>query len=187
MSFRNTVLTTAGVVVVGATCIGIYKVYSSISEFKKNRDINGQNLIPVITNTRSSLMSSLTRNNDAIDSKSFYDFSQLYDKLDLDKDITVIIHTHGGMMSSGEAIINMILNHNFKSGRTGKIKCFIPYFAYSCGFLIALACDEIVMYKNAIVGPCDAQMSIGSSQHSLDSIIKTMEYKKAHGQKIDEN
>lgn len=187
MAFRNTILTTAGVVVVGATCIGLYNVYSSLTEFKKTRSINSQNFIPLITSTRSSLMSSLTKNNDAIDSKSFCDFSQLYDKLDLDKDITVIIHTHGGMMSSGEAIINMILNHNVRSGRTGKIKCFIPHFAYSCGFLIALACDEIVMYRNAIVGPCDAQMPIGSSHHSLDAIIKTVEYKKAHDQKIDEN
>lgn len=177
MAFRNTILITAGVVVVGATCIGLYKVYSSLTEVKKTRSINSQNFIPVITCTRSSLMSSLTKNNDAIDSGSFCDFSQLYDKLDLDKDIIVIIHPHEGMLTSAEDIINMILNHNFKSRRTGKIKCFIPHFAYSCGFLIALACDEILMYKNAIVSPC---------YHSLDSFIKMVEYKKSHNQKIDE-
>ena len=178
MSFINTIRTTAGVVVVGATCIGIWKIYNAINSFKKTRNINNSNYIPIITTTRPSLMTSLTKGNDAIDSKTFFDFTQSYDSVNLDKDITVIIHTHGGMMTSGEAIINMILNHNFKSGKQGKIKCFIPYFAYSCGFLIALACDEIIMYKNAIVGPCDAQMPIGSSYHSLDSIIKQSNTRK---------
>jgi ClpP class serine protease len=181
-----TILTTAGVVVVGAVCVGLYKRYNALTDYKKNRNINNNNYIPVITTTRPSIISTKTAGNNAIDSKTFVDFARSYDSVNCEKDITIIIHTHGGMMTSGESIINMILNHNFNSNKAGKIKCFIPYFAYSCGFLIALTCDEIVMYKNAIVGPCDAQMKIGSDSYSIDSIIKTIEYKKQNNQKIDE-
>lgn len=186
MTFANTVLTTAGVVVVGVVCVAMYKTYNALTTYKKNRNINNNNYIPIITTTRPSIISTITTGNDAIDSKTFFDFAKSYDSVNSDKDITIIIHTHGGMMTSGESIINLILNHNFNSNKVGKIKCFIPYFAYSCGFLIALACDEIVMYKNAIVGPCDAQMRIGNDSYSIDSIIKTVEYKKQNHHKICE-
>lgn len=115
--------------------------------------------------------------------KTHMDFVQAYEKLDKSKDISLVIHTVGGALSSAEAITNCILNHK----GPGKIICYIPYYSYSGGCMIALACDEIVMKTNAILGPCDAQKPVGSlSVHSIASIIDAVDYKKETKEKINE-
>jgi hypothetical protein len=174
-----------GILIVVAGCIGLYIAYNKYNKSKRDKKVSDGNYIPIITKNRSSAISSMFGGNDMIDSQTLYDFTNAYDKMDKDKDITIIIHTHGGTLSGGEAIANFIMMHNFKSEHKGKIKCFIPHFAYSCGFLIALACDEIIMYDHAVIGPCDAQAKVGDGYYSVDSIIDTVMYKINNNEKVN--
>jgi len=40
-------------------------------------------------------------------------------------------------------------------GHKGKVTVFVPHYAMSGGTLIALAADEIVMSRHAVLGPID--------------------------------
>jgi ClpP class serine protease len=124
-------------------------------------------------------ISPLALNNEAmITIKTHMDFIRSYEKMDKDKDISIIMHTVGGSLSSAEAICNCILNHK-KSGYKGQFIIYIPYYAYSGGCMISLACDKIIMGRNAIMGPCDAQKMVTTTAvHSVASIIDTVKYKK---------
>lgn len=53
--------------------------------------------------------------------------------------------------------------------REGKVTCFIPHYAMSGGTLVALAADEIVIDKNAVMGPIDPQLG----GYPAISILKT--------------
>ncbi|OYT69432.1 MAG: hypothetical protein CFK48_08270, partial [Armatimonadetes bacterium CP1_7O] len=52
---------------------------------------------------------------------------------------------------------------------------FVPHYAMSGGTLIALAADEIVMDKHAVLGPVDPQVG----QFPAASILKVLEQKPA--------
>lgn len=96
------------------------------------------------------------------------------------------MHTPGGDLISSDAIYKCLLKHK------GKITAYIPQYCYSGGMLIALACDEIIMGKNAFVGPCDVQLKdknnsvFGSDYTSRDVIEKVIMEKKKLGQKVTE-
>jgi hypothetical protein len=76
-----------------------------------------------------------------------------------------------------EAICNCISTYK-QQNHKGKIIAYIPYYAYSGGCAIALACDKIIMNMNAILGPCDAQQYVNGVYYSISSIINTVEFKK---------
>ena len=44
------------------------------------------------------------------------------------------------------------------SKHKGRVTVFVPHYAMSGGTLIALAADEIVMCKHAVLGPVDPQL-----------------------------
>ena len=54
-----------------------------------------------------------------------------------------------------------------------KVTVFVPHYAMSGGTLIALAADEIVMDRHAVLGPVDPQLG----QWPAASIIKVVEQK----------
>jgi ClpP class serine protease len=66
--------------------------------------------------------------------------------------IDIILHTPGGLVLASEQIAQALLRH------PAKVTVFIPHYAMSGGTLIALACDEIVMDENAVLGPVDPQV-----------------------------
>jgi ClpP class serine protease len=82
--------------------------------------------------------------------------------------IDLILHTPGGLVLAAEQIAKALSEHK------GKVTVFIPHYAMSGGTLIALAAAEIVMDRNAVLGPVDPQ--IGDVPAA--SILKVVEIKK---------
>jgi ClpP class serine protease len=84
-----------------------------------------------------------------------------------DQPIDLILHTPGGLVLASEQIARALVEHK------GKVTVFVPHYAMSGGMMIALAADEIVMDRNAVLGPVDPQ--IGGAPAA--SIIKAVEQK----------
>jgi ClpP class serine protease len=185
MGFQESAMVVLGGTTVLTTLYVLYTLFFKIKGIFNDRSNSRHNLIPVITDLNPSLIKAITdATNGSISSKTFMEFIKYYNNTDPSKDITVVIHTHGGSLSSGEAIVNLILNHN--QNEKNKINAFIPYMSYSCGCFIALCSSNIYMHKNAVVGPCDAQMPVDKQTYSSSSIIKTVSYKMEHNEKISE-
>jgi ClpP class serine protease len=85
-----------------------------------------------------------------------------------DHPIDLILHTPGGLILAAEQIARALVE------RKGKVTVFIPHYAMSGGTLIALAADEIVMDRNAVLGPVDPQ--IGDLPAA--SILKVLKLKQ---------
>lgn len=80
--------------------------------------------------------------------------------------IDIILHTPGGLVLASEQIAHALLKH------PSRVTVFVPHYAMSGGTLIALACDEIVMDENAVLGPVDPQVGkypAASIIHAVDS------------------
>lgn len=71
---------------------------------------------------------------------------------DDDRDIDLVLHTPGGLVIAALQIARAIQRRN------GKTRVIIPHYAMSGGTLIALAANEIIMSKNAVLGPIDPQL-----------------------------
>ncbi len=71
-----------------------------------------------------------------------------------DMDIDILLHTPGGLVLAAEQIACALKRHK------GKVTALIPHYAMSGGTLIAIACDEIIMDPDAVLGPVDPQISI---------------------------
>ena len=69
-----------------------------------------------------------------------------------DQPIDLILHTPGGLVLAAEQIAKALVE------RKSKVTVFIPHYAMSGGTMIALAADEIVMDRNAVLGPVDPQL-----------------------------
>ncbi|WP_456431397.1 SDH family Clp fold serine proteinase [Thermosulfuriphilus sp.] len=86
--------------------------------------------------------------------------------------IDLILHTPGGLVLAAEQIARALKEH------PGKVTVFIPHYAMSGGTLIALAADEIVMDKNAVLGPVDPQFVSGRTEVvAAASILRVLKEK----------
>ena len=85
-----------------------------------------------------------------------------------DQPIDLILHTPGGLVLAAEQIAKALAEHK------GKVTVFVPHYAMSGGTLIALAAQEIVMDRNAVLGPVDPQIG----DFPAASILKAVEIKK---------
>jgi ClpP class serine protease len=81
--------------------------------------------------------------------------------------IDLVLHTPGGLVLASEQIAESLLRH------PGKVTVFVPHYAMSGGTMIALAADELVMDKNAVLGPLDPQLG----QYPASSLVKVLEIK----------
>ena len=86
---------------------------------------------------------------------------------DDDIPIDVILHTPGGLVLAAVQIARAIREHK------SKVTVFVPHYAMSGGTLIALAANEIVMSKHAVLGPIDPQLG----QSPAASLVKVVEQK----------
>jgi len=86
---------------------------------------------------------------------------------DDDVPIDLILHTPGGLVLATERIACAIKRHK------AKVTVFIPHYAMSGGTLIALAADEIVMDKSAVLGSVDPQIG----HYPAASILRVLETK----------
>lgn len=66
--------------------------------------------------------------------------------------LELILHTPGGLVLPALQIARAVKAHK------GKKTVFVPHYAMSGGTLIALAADEIVLNKHAVLGPIDPQI-----------------------------
>ncbi|KCZ73204.1 ClpP class periplasmic serine protease [Candidatus Methanoperedens nitroreducens] len=69
-----------------------------------------------------------------------------------DKPVDLILHTPGGQLHASIQIARALKDHNAKT------RVFIPHYSMSGGTIIALAADEIIMDKDASLGPIDPQI-----------------------------
>jgi len=90
---------------------------------------------------------------------------------DEDEDIDFVLHTPGGLVLASLQIARAIRN------RKGKVRVIVPHHAMSGGTLIALAADEIIMSKNAVLGPVDPQLGEYPAA-SLSRVIKEKDINK---------
>lgn len=120
-----------------------------------------------------------------ITSESYKKFIRFYRKLNKNRDIHLILHTTGGTASIAYAIGNCILNHT----GTGKITCYIPYFAMSAGTIIALCCNHIITNNHSLFSSCDNQMPINKTINHVPSstIINIITHKKNKNEPIKED
>ena len=66
--------------------------------------------------------------------------------------IEMVLHTPGGLVLPALQIARALKAH------PAKTTVFVPHYAMSGGTLIALAADEIVLNKHAVLGPIDPQI-----------------------------
>ena len=86
---------------------------------------------------------------------------------DDDVPIDMLLHTPGGLVLASFQIARALREH------PAKVTVFVPFYAMSGGTLIALAADEIVMCKHAVLGPVDPQLG----QTPAASVLKVLEQK----------
>jgi ClpP class serine protease len=89
--------------------------------------------------------------------------------------IDLILHTPGGLVLASDQIAYALRRHH------GRVTVFVPHYAMSGGTLIALAADEIIMDRDAVLGPVDPQL--GSLQHGYwpaASILAALEEPNAN-------
>jgi ClpP class serine protease len=86
---------------------------------------------------------------------------------DDDVPLDIVLHTPGGLVLAALQIARAIHEHK------AKVTVFVPHYAMSGGTLIAIAADEIVMSKHAVLGPIDPQLG----QSPAASLIKVVQEK----------
>src|SRR3979490_717036 len=86
---------------------------------------------------------------------------------DPDVPLDLVLHTPGGLVLAALQIARAVRGHK------GKVTVFVPHYAMSGGTLIALAADEIVMSRHAVLGPVDPQLD----QSPAASLLKVVEQK----------
>ncbi|MCX7930269.1 MAG: ATP-dependent Clp protease proteolytic subunit [Chlorobi bacterium] len=91
-----------------------------------------------------------------------------------DRDVDLVLHTPGGLVIAALQIACAIQR------RKGKTRVIIPHHAMSGGTLIALAADEIIMSKNAVLGPIDPQLG----EYPAPSLLRIRQLKDIN--KIDD-
>lgn len=75
-------------------------------------------------------------------------------KLDRNKGLDLIIHTHGGSIAATQSIVNYLhkmFNHD--------IRAIVPQIAMSAGTMLACSCKEIWMSKHSNLGPIDPHLN----------------------------
>jgi ClpP class serine protease len=84
-----------------------------------------------------------------------------------DVPLDIVLHTPGGLVLAALQIARAIRAHK------AKVTVLVPHYAMSGGTLIALAADEIVMSRHAVLGPIDPQVE----QSPAASLLKVIEQK----------
>jgi ClpP class serine protease len=81
--------------------------------------------------------------------------------------LDIVLHTPGGLVLAALQIARAARHHK------GKVTVFVPHYAMSGGTLIALAADEIVLSRHAVLGPVDPQVG----QYPAASLLKVVSRK----------
>lgn len=90
---------------------------------------------------------------DIMDEKTYEIFLEKYKKINQSENIVCVIQTYGSLNFTANKIGEILMKHS------GNVIAFIPHYAYSGGTIIALSCRSIIMGKNSVMSPCDAQIN----------------------------
>jgi hypothetical protein len=176
-----------GIVVAGVAAYATYSFYEWTCKRKKTSKSNSlarQNIISVVNELSDSIVDDAFGTKDkSITLKTYIKFAKAYENVDKDQDINIVILTPGGEMGAVEAIVNLMMSHN-ASGRTGRFIAHIPYYVYSGGMALALACHEIRMLPRSVAGPCDGQLHANCVRGAASSIITAVETKRDRGEPV---
>jgi ClpP class serine protease len=99
------------------------------------------------------------------------DYTNIIKKLKDNKNINIILNTHGGDISSNDILINFI--QDSKINITG----YVYKKSQSAGTIIALISNKLYIKPEAILSPTDAQITIDGETYSIKSIINMCEEK----------
>lgn len=83
---------------------------------------------------------------------------------DEDVPLDLVLHTPGGLVLAAVQIARAVRQ------RKGKVRVIVPHYAMSGGTLIALAADEIIMSRHAVLGPVDPQLG----EYPAASLLKVV-------------
>jgi ClpP class serine protease len=85
--------------------------------------------------------------------------------------IDLILHTPGGLVLASDQIAHALKRH------PGHVTVIVPHYAMSGGTLVALAADEILMDRDAVLGPVDPQLgSLPRGTWPAASILAALEH-----------
>jgi ClpP class serine protease len=89
--------------------------------------------------------------------------------------IDIIVHSPGGLALAAEQIAFALSRHK------GKVTVFVPHYAMSGGTIIALAADEVVLNRDAVLGSVDPAIGtrLGGFYPAV-SIIKALKQPNPH-------
>jgi hypothetical protein len=79
-------------------------------------------------------------------------FVELLDHIGPTKKISLVLHTNGGQTSAAWRLVNLIRTF------CDELEVIVPLKALSSGTLISLGADEIIMTKQAALGPIDPSL-----------------------------
>lgn len=152
--------------------------FSNFKKTKKTNALKTSGVVAIVDSRNVSLLSKLEKLEllTSITEETFMQFKDALDDCSL-KEMHIVMHTRGGSLSAAEAICRAIL---LARDRGVKITCWIKYFGYSAGCMIAAACDEIRMSETALLGPADAQLGSMFASNSINSICETIEFQLAN-------
>jgi len=85
--------------------------------------------------------------------------------------IALILHTPGGLVLAASQIAMALRSHPAK-----KI-VIVPHYAMSGGTLVALAADEILLDRHAVLGPLDPQLPTSKGTFPAPSLVKIAKIK----------
>lgn len=151
--------------------IGLYMIYGIYKCCKGNRvgktatnnvrqswhRTRGRKLFTMIDDEqKGSVISMITKDTSEtspFSSEVFKRFQTFFRQCGNTDDIDIVIHTSGGNANMALAMAEIIHSH------PGNVRCYIPNYAMSAGTIIALACNEVILGRNAFIGPIDVQIS----------------------------
>ncbi len=108
-----------------------------------------------------------------INNEDINGFMTMIHGMDVNRGLTLILHTPGGVTNSTESIV-AYLRSKFTS-----IEVIVPTFAMSAGTMISLAADRIILGRQSQLGPIDPQMPGNGRIVSAIAIIDQFERAKA--------
>ncbi|WP_319825295.1 SDH family Clp fold serine proteinase [Thalassovita sp.] len=91
---------------------------------------------------------------------------RVIDNTDPDTPIDLVLHTPGGLVLAATQISRALKKHQ------ADVRVLVPHYAMSGGTLLALAADQVVMNRHAVLGPIDPQIGDRPAASILSAVVQ---------------